>query len=90
MKIENPEQLLLFHPTVVPTGRADGAVLFIPGKAILVDQMLTVSQVAEMTGYSPRHVRHLAPALGARQLGPRCKLRFPAREIHNFIKLGAR
>lgn len=81
------EQLLLFPPTVVPTGRADGAFLIIPGKPVLQEEMLTVSQVARLTGYSKRRIRELATQLGARQHARKCKLFIPASMVARFRDL---
>lgn len=83
------EQLLLFPPTVVPTGRADGAFLIIPGKPILQEEQLTVSQVAKLTGYSKRRIRELAIQLGARQHSRKCKLFIPASMVSRFTQLKA-
>ncbi len=76
---------LSFPPSVVPTGRADGAVLVIPGRPVVMEDEVTVSEAAKLTGYSVRQIQKIARGLGARQRGPRCKLRLPARAVAEMI-----
>lgn len=86
---EQLELRLHFPPTVVPTGRADGAVMVIPGKPVVEDALLTVKQAAELTGYSVRRIHYLARQMGARQRAPRCKIRIPASEVLRLRQLRA-
>ena len=86
MSTPAPEQLTLsFMATVVPTGRADGAVLVIPGRVVQTEEMMTVAQVAKATGYSPWRIRQLARSeFGASQHNKRCKLWIPASAVARF------
>jgi excisionase family DNA binding protein len=72
---------LFFPATVVPTTRADGAFLVIPGKPVPQDEELSVGEVARILRCSPSRVRQLARAMGARQARARGKLRIPASEV---------
>lgn len=82
---ELPGFSLTFPATVLPTGRADGGVLVIPGKPVLDEEFVSVKQAARLTGYSKRTVQRLAhKELGGRQRKKRCKIRIPAREVRRL------
>jgi len=77
---------LHFPASVIPTGRADGAVLVVPGKAVLMERELTVKEVARLSGYTPRRIQQLARTLGARQRQRGCKLRIPASAVAQMLE----
>lgn len=81
------EQLTLNFPaTVIPTGRADGAVLVVPGKPIVMERELSTKEVAALTGYTPRHIRRMAKALRAGQVQRLSKLRIPASSVARMLE----
>ncbi len=77
---------LSFPAQVVPTGRADGAYLVIPGKPVVEEEELTVNEVHKLLGgkVSRRRIQQLGASLGARQAVKRGKLRIPARKVIEF------
>lgn len=80
---------LFFSSTIIPTGRADGGYLVIPGKAVEVRQEMSVRQAAALLGYSESRIRQLAKMLGARQRVKGGKLRIPAEEVVRMRDLRA-
>lgn len=81
------EQLTLNFPaTVIPTGRADGAVLVVPGKPIVMERELSTKEVAALTGYSVRRIQEMAKELRAGQRRRRCKLRIPASAVARMME----
>jgi len=78
-----PGFAMTFPPTVVRTGRPDGAVLVIPGQPVCDEEEVTVSQAVKLMGghYKRRMIQKLARSLGARQRARGCKLRIPVRAL---------
>ena len=76
MKVE--QLTLSFSASVIPTGRADGAYLVLPGKPVIMEDELEIKQVARLLKYSTRHTRRLIKGLGVRQRRSGCKIWVPA------------
>lgn len=79
--VNKEEQMSLpfyFAASAVPTGRADGAVLLIPGKVQRMEEYITVEKFAGMLGVGIHQARIIAlrelPCLQRRR---GCKIRIP-------------
>lgn len=77
-KEQQTELPFFFSASVVPTGRADGAVLLVPGKPVRMEEYITVEKFASMLGVGIHQARIVAlrelPCLQRRR---GCKIRIP-------------
>ena len=75
--------LFRFAAQVVPTGRADGAVLVIPGKPVALEAVVTVTEAVLLLGrrYSRSHVQRI---FRGRNRHRGCKLLIPVRELEKL------
>lgn len=80
---ELPGIAMHFPAMVVPTGRADGAVLVIPGKPVQEDAEVTTAEAVKLLGrrYSRKHLQRLFRGTNRAR---RCKLMIPVRELEKL------
>lgn len=77
-----------FVGTVVRTGRADGAMLVIPGRLLIEgdDELISIQEAGKLLRgrYSQRQLRRIARTMDCRQRAARCKLSIPLAAVRRM------